>query len=97
MGIFSNAPRYRAFVRLILVVSLLAPAASGSASSERNGMPGNREIFAWVQDIVSFGSRRTGSEAGIRAADYMAAQFRAFGLEDVTIEQGSATQWEAKH
>lgn len=71
--------------------------AAEKKNTQREGMPSNREIFAWVQDIVSFGSRRTGSEAGIKAADYMATKFKAFGLENVTIEQGKAMQWEAKN
>lgn len=65
--------------------------------SSRTGMSENAEIFGYLEDVVSFGHRRTGSDAGVGAAHYIADSFRAFGLDNVVIEQGKAIQWEARH
>ena len=61
-----------------------------------SGMPSNQEIFGFVQDIIDFGPRRTGSEANVRTADYIANKFRDFGLQDVAIETGDTWQWDAR-
>lgn len=39
------------------------------------------EIFAWIADITRFGWRDPGGEGGRRTRDYIARQFRSFGLE----------------
>ena len=61
-----------------------------------SGMPSNQEIFGFIQDIIDFGPRRTGSEANVRTADYIANKFRDFGLQDVAIETGDTYQWDAR-
>lgn len=71
------------------------PEPSQTQVIEHEGMPSNREILGWIQDLVSMGPRRTGSEAGLKAASYVAHKFEKFGLEDVIIETGHAPQWEA--
>jgi len=104
MTVFSSLNiffRLALFGGFILAISACNPQEDTTGNSAeqtkpvRDGMLSNREIFGWVQDIVSFGSRRTGSEAGIKTAGYIAEQFKSFGLENVTIEQGDALQWEA--
>lgn len=70
--------------------------AQATKDKPRSGMPTNREIFGYIQDITDFGPRRTGSEANVRTAAYIADKFRGFGLENVTIETGDTTQWSAR-
>lgn len=60
------------------------------------GMPSNREIFDFIQDITDFGPRRSGSEASIKTADYIAGKFEQFGLQNISIEKGDTLQWDAK-
>lgn len=77
--------------------SLLALAASEmDAEKAHAGMPSNAEIFDFIQDITDFGPRRTGSEANLKTADYIAGKFKDFGLERVSIETGETTQWDAQ-
>lgn len=66
-----------------------------AASIENENMPSSHRIFDYVQDVTAFGSRRSGSEAAIKTADYIADKFRSFGLHNVSIEKGDTVQWEA--
>lgn len=66
-----------------------------NAENPYEAMPSNRDIFGYIQDITDFGPRRTGTEANVRTADYIAGKLKAFGLRDVAIEQGDTDQWEA--
>jgi hypothetical protein len=57
------------------------------------------EIFAWIADITRLGWRSPGSEGGRRTRDYIARQFRSFGLrvaEPEPFEVGTfeAEDWE---
>lgn len=82
----------------LLLLGILFSGASmaDGGNNKTQNMPSNSEIFSWVRDIVSFGPRRTGSEAGINAAAYIESKFKSFGLEDVSIVRGNAMQWDAK-
>lgn len=87
---------------LATIVLSMAAAASSPASADgahragaHEGMPSSREIFGYVQDITDFGPRRTGSQANIETAGYIAEKFRQAGLTDVTIEKGKTFQWSA--
>ncbi|MEP9319805.1 M28 family peptidase [Pseudomonas sp. LABIM340] len=66
------------------------------ARSSLPGMPSNGEIFGFIQDITDFGPRRTGSEANVRTAGYIASKFKDFGLTNITIEKGDTYQWDAE-
>lgn len=87
--------------RCVAVAALLccSLSASGTPQAERGvahpGMPSNAEIFDYIQDITDFGPRRTGTEANLKTANYIANKFKDFGLERVTIETGQTTQWGA--
>ncbi|WP_285308772.1 M28 family peptidase [Stenotrophomonas maltophilia] len=82
---------------LILATTMSAQASAGAARalSPHDGMPTSREIFGYVQDITDFGPRRTGSQANIETASYIADKFRQAGLTDVSIEKGKTYQWSA--
>jgi len=59
----------------------------------------NQEIFAWIADITRFGWRDPGGEGGRRTRDYLARQFRSFGLqvaepEPFEVETFAAEAWE---
>ena len=75
----------------------VAAAETVSSIPVPEGMPSTREIYGFIQDLTSFGPRVTGSDAGIGAAEYIAAKFRTFGLSDVMIETGDALQWSASN
>lgn len=59
------------------------------------GMPSADRIYSWIEDLVSFGNRRTGQIGGMRAAAYMKCQFEAMGLQDVHFETATTMMWEA--
>lgn len=61
------------------------------------GMPSEDRIYSWIEDLVSFGNRRTGQIGGMRAAAYMKCQFEAMGLQDVHYETATTMMWEATH
>ena len=79
----------------LLVAGSASTVSQAGAGTEEPDLPSNREIFSYVQDLVDFGPRRTGTEANVKTANYIASKFAAFGLRDVTIETGSTTQWSA--
>ncbi|QXI30905.1 M28 family peptidase [Pseudomonas vanderleydeniana] len=90
---------YTRFLALgALTLSLFVSQAGAQVDSHdvRPGLATNAEIFGFIQDITDFGPRRTGSEANVKTADYIAGQFKDFGLQNVTIEKGDTFQWEAK-
>ncbi|WP_322075667.1 zinc-binding metallopeptidase family protein, partial [Burkholderia cenocepacia] len=85
----------------VLAAGLLVSCVGGGDVTEnppsgRAGMPSNQEIFGYIKDITDFGPRRTGSEASVKASDYVAGSFKEFGLQRVTIETGDTYQWEAR-
>lgn len=68
----------------LLPVALLLAAGCGKAESPAElrwaDFDGGR-AYKHVEDLVALGPRPTGSEALVRAADYIAAQLKASGLE----------------
>ncbi|MGX5726129.1 M28 family peptidase [Metapseudomonas otitidis] len=70
--------------------------AQVDAQTATSAMPSNKEIFGFIQDITDFGPRRTGSEANVKTADYIAGKFQDFGLQDISIEKGETFQWDAQ-
>lgn len=51
-------------------------------------------MMAWIADIVDFGVRRPGSEAGHRVEEWCEARFRELGLESVRREPFDVPVWE---
>jgi Zn-dependent M28 family amino/carboxypeptidase len=45
------------------------------------------ELLATVEDLARFGEKRTGSEAGLAAAEYLVGRMRALGLQDVHADR----------
>jgi len=89
-----------ALARTLLCASLaIGPVVSTAHAAPKpagkEDMPSSREIFGYIQDITDFGPRRTGSQANIETAAYIADKFRAAGLDDVKIEKGRTYQWSA--
>ncbi|MGX5727993.1 M28 family peptidase [Metapseudomonas otitidis] len=91
----------RAYASFLTVTTLLLSSLSYQASAQVDapdahaGMPSNREIFGFIEDITDFGPRRTGSAANVKTADYIAGKFKDFGLQNVSIETGDTFQWDA--
>lgn len=63
------------------------PVATGAPSEDR--------IFSFIEDLVSFGNRRTGHVGGYKAAAYMKCQFEALGLQNVHYITATTFSWEA--
>jgi hypothetical protein len=58
-----------------------------------------QEIFAWIAEITRLGRRNPGAEGGRRTREYIARQFRSFGLqgaepEPFEVETFAADEWE---
>jgi hypothetical protein len=71
----------------------------GAAPPERpetseDGVPTEAAIFGWISQIFDQGVRRVGYPADEWAEEFVAEQFRAFGLEDVRFEPVTAKRWE---
>lgn len=49
--------------------------------------PSEDEIFGWIQALSSLPHRRTGTEEGLKSAEYIKEQFEDIGLEQVKIEE----------
>lgn len=64
-----------------------------SVFSEPVDMPDNRQIYSYIEDIVGFGSRHTGSQAMKNTTNYISGKFSEFGLENVEILKGNSQQW----
>lgn len=43
-------------------------------------------IFGWIESLAGLGHRKTGTPQGRASAEYIAAQLRSFGLDQVIIE-----------
>ena len=52
--------------------------------------PETEEIFSWIEDMASFGHRKTGTPQGLQSAEYLRDKFIAFGLEEVEIEDAKS-------
>jgi len=91
----------RTYASFLAAATLILSSASFQATAQVDAqvthpaMPTNRDIFGFIQDITDFGPRRTGSEANVKTADYIAGKFKDFGLEKVSIEKGDTLQWDA--
>ncbi len=59
------------------------------------GMPSGDRIFHWIEGIVAFGPRRTGTEANARSAAWVKCQFEALGLQGVHYVPATSWSWEA--
>lgn len=53
---------------------------------DQAAFPTTDRIFGWIEYLASLGHRRTGTEQGRRSAEFLAEQFRSFGIQDVVIE-----------
>lgn len=48
--------------------------------------PKGEETFQWIKDLAQWGHRKTGTPEGRNSAEYIEAQMKKIGLEDVVIE-----------
>lgn len=53
-------------------------------------IPPKEEIFSWIEYLASLGHRRSGTENNKKSAQYIAEQFKRFGLEDIRFDQPEA-------
>jgi len=68
-------------------------AAADEVPFSRN-IPSEEEMFAQIEEICSWGIRRSAYPAGRRAEDYIVEQFEKLGLEDVRKEPVRLPVWE---
>jgi len=102
-----KAPRVRIkgiaiFLLSALVAVMFAPPFQTYASDKINfnpsvkQLPSNEEIFGWIKDLCNFGYRRPGTEADLKAAQYIMEKFKEFGLENVRLEPIDMPLWTAE-
>jgi hypothetical protein len=58
--------------------------------------PDSATIYAWIKDLCRNPDRRPGTDNGHQAEAWVAEQFKAMGLEQVTMDPVSMTVWTAK-
>ncbi len=51
------------------------------------------DLYSNLESLVSFGSRFAGTESEVRARDFIAAKFRAYGLANVRLDSFEYTGW----
>jgi hypothetical protein len=83
---------YFAVVRDLKSVPELRVEAEQTAQS-------SREILAWIAEITRLGPRNPGTAGGQKTREYLARQFRSFGLrvaelEPFAVETFAADEWE---
>jgi hypothetical protein len=71
------------------------PGATTAAGAVEAPVPGNEEIFRYVQDLTSIGYRRTGTPEGKKAAEYVRDRLIEFGISETSIEQAESFSWNA--
>jgi hypothetical protein len=74
-----------------------APAAEAPCARdtrpEAQGLPTAERIFGWIEKLVSFGYRRTGTPAGYKASAFVKCQFEALGLQNVHYILADSWRW----
>jgi hypothetical protein len=58
-----------------------------SKGTEYAGLPRAGEIFAWIEELSSYGHRKTGTPEGRKSAEFIARTMKEIGLENVRIEE----------
>ena len=73
-------------------------AASAAAAAEPvfTGLPGEAQIYGWIQQIVAQGIRRPGYPAAAWAEQFAAQRFTDLGLENVRLEPITVDRWEPR-
>lgn len=84
------------FVVAALGAAFLLPGTAGAAASIPSQMPTNAQIFQTIQELVSHGPRRQGTEGGDFAVQYVADKMREYGLSDVHVESVSTSAWDVQ-
>lgn len=56
-------------------------------------VPSTKAIFSYIKDLTSFGYRRTGSRASLKAATYVRDKFRRFGVKDARFQTVRSYDW----
>ncbi|HEY0974372.1 MAG TPA: M28 family peptidase [Solimonas sp.] len=80
---------------------VMAPATAAPCArdtrAEAQGLPSTERIFGWIETLVGFGYRRTGTPAGYQASAFVKCQFEALGLENVHYLLADSWSWHAEH
>ncbi len=67
--------------------------AAKSQKKRKAVVPSTKTIFRYIKDLTSFGYRRTGSKASLKAATYVRDHFRRFGLKKVGFQTVRSYRW----
>ncbi|MCB0977795.1 MAG: M28 family peptidase [Acidimicrobiales bacterium] len=70
----------------------MAPPTFPSGLDE-HALPSTSIIETWIEEVFSHGVRRPGYDADVWAEQFIAEQFRDFGLESVRLELANLTRW----
>jgi len=74
-------------------------AKSGKAAKPKKlkaVVPSTSTIFGYIKRLTSFGYRRTGSAASLKAATYVRDSFRRYGLKNVGFQTARSYAWKVK-
>lgn len=56
-------------------------------------MPDTDKIFGWANDLVEMGARLPGTDAGLRAQNYVREKLESFGLDEVEVLPSETNLW----
>lgn len=71
-----------------------ATSCAPSRDPAYQGMPDTAQIYHWIERMVGFGRRITGTPAGYKASAYVKCEMEKLGLSDVHYETVSSWLWE---
>lgn len=75
--------------------TLIYPTGGTAPRPTPSTLPTNTEIFEHIENLTAHGPRRIGTDADARAAQYVADEFRSYGLTGVTTVDTPSYSWEA--
>jgi Peptidase family M28 len=60
---------------------------------DNTALPDTETIYRWIEDVYTWGVRRPGYEADVKAEEYALEHFREMGLQDVRSEDVRLPHW----
>lgn len=64
----------------------ITSAMTPTPSIDADRFPSTERIFGWIEHLAGLGHRKTGTPQGRASAEFIAAELRSFGIDQVVIE-----------